>query len=388
MNKKALMIGMGILCLLCSLLGGFSEAADVTLLWDPSPSTVDGYKVYYKTGTSGAPYTDTITLGNVTSTTVTGLTEGLTYFFAVSAYAGTTESTYSNEVSLTIPSSDTTAPAVTISNPTSGTTYSTVTTPVTLAGTASDAVGVTQVTWSNDRGGSGTCTGTTSWTCSNITLQSGANVLTIRARDAANNAGTDTLTVTYTPPDTTAPAVTISNPTSGTTYSTGTTPITLAGTASDAVGVTQVTWSSDRGGSGTCTGTTSWTCSNITLQSGANVLTVRARDAANNAGTDTLTVTYYLPPVADFSGDVTSGDPALTVNFTDLSTGNITSRLWNFGDGQTSTGTNPTHIYTVPGIYTVSLTVTGPGGEHTKSVTNYVRVNLPPPENLRLSSGS
>ncbi len=72
----------------------------------------------------------------------------------------------------------------------------------------------------------------------------------------------DTLTVTYTPPpDTTAPAVTITTPTSNATHSATTTPLALGGTASDNVGVTQVTWVNDRGGSGTATGTTSWSVS-------------------------------------------------------------------------------------------------------------------------------
>ncbi|MBI2489924.1 MAG: carboxypeptidase regulatory-like domain-containing protein [Planctomycetes bacterium] len=55
-------------------------------------------------------------------------------------------------------------------------------------------------TWSNDRGGSGTASGTTSWSVSGIALQSGTNVITVTARDAANNTGTDTITVIYTPP--------------------------------------------------------------------------------------------------------------------------------------------------------------------------------------------
>lgn len=67
---------------------------------------------------------------------------------------------------------------------------------------------------------------------------------------------------------------------------------TLAGTASDNVGVTSVTWVNDTGGSGTATGTTSWSISNIALQSGANIITVTAHDAAGNTGTDTITVTY------------------------------------------------------------------------------------------------
>ena len=53
---------------------------------------------------------------------------------------------------------------------------------------------------------------------SGIALLSGANVLTVTARDAAGNTSTDTLTVTYTPPaDTTAPVVTITGPTSAAT---------------------------------------------------------------------------------------------------------------------------------------------------------------------------
>ena len=102
--------------------------------------------------------------------------------------------------------SDTTPPIVTITSPTSNPTYSTSSSPLSIGGTASDNIGVTQVTWSNDRGGSGTCSGTTSWSASNITLYSGVNVITVTARDSAGNTGTDTLTVTYTPPDPTPPA--------------------------------------------------------------------------------------------------------------------------------------------------------------------------------------
>ena len=45
---------------------------------------------------------------------------------------------------------------------------------MTISGTAADAVGVTQVSWVNDRGGSGTAAGTSNWTASGIVLQSGA----------------------------------------------------------------------------------------------------------------------------------------------------------------------------------------------------------------------
>ena len=54
-------------------------------------------------------------------------------------------------------------PTVTITTPTNLATYTVTTTPLVLGGTASDNVGVTQVTWTNDRGGSGTASGTTNW---------------------------------------------------------------------------------------------------------------------------------------------------------------------------------------------------------------------------------
>jgi Bacterial Ig domain/Fibronectin type III domain len=94
------------------------------------------------------------------------------------------------------PSPGTTAPTVEITSPTTADTFRTRASSVTLSGMASGDVGVTQVTWSNDRGGSGTASGTTSWTASGIALRSGTNVLTITAQDAAGNTQTATLTVT------------------------------------------------------------------------------------------------------------------------------------------------------------------------------------------------
>src|SRR6266542_3346158 len=71
------------------------------------------------------------------------------------------------------------------------------------------------------------------------------------------------------------------------------------------------------------------------------------------------------PPVvtADFTASPTSGNVPLTVQFTDQSTGTITGRDWNFGDGSAHSSTqNPSHTYTNAGNYTVTLTVTGGGG--------------------------
>jgi len=93
------------------------------------------------------------------------------------------------------------------------------------------------------------------------------------------------------PPDTIDPTIGITSPTSGTTYSTEEDTITLGGSASDNVGVTSLTWTNNRGGSGTASGTTNWTISALTLHCGDdNVITATARDAAGNSATDTLTV--------------------------------------------------------------------------------------------------
>lgn len=87
------------------------------------------------------------------------------------------------------------------------------------------------------------------------------------------------------------------------------------------------------------------------------------------------TAQALIPPVADFSGAPISGVAPLGINFTDGSTGSITSWYWTFGDGNTSDATNPSHTYIDPGDYTVSLQVTGPMGTDTEIKTNYIHVN-------------
>ena len=81
------------------------------------------------------------------------------------------------------------------------------------------------------------------------------------------------------------------------------------------------------------------------------------------------------PPTASFTGSPTSGAGPLTVNFTDQSTGNPTSWSWNFGDGGTSTQKNPSHTYTAPNTYSVTLTASNAGGSNTFTRANYIVVS-------------
>jgi PKD repeat protein len=85
-------------------------------------------------------------------------------------------------------------------------------------------------------------------------------------------------------------------------------------------------------------------------------------------------------PVADFSGSPTSGTSPLEVDFTDLSSGAITSWSWTFGDGGTSFMQNPSHTYTDTGYFDVTLTVTGPGGSDGETKTNYIHVTERSPD--------
>jgi PKD repeat protein len=97
------------------------------------------------------------------------------------------------------------------------------------------------------------------------------------------------------------------------------------------------------------------------------------------AGSDRCS-TNEPPPVADFTANPRSGAAPLMVAFTDTSTGKITSWNWDFGDGGSSTVQNPTHTYTTPGTYTVTLTVSGPGGSDTETKMGYITVSHAPPQ--------
>jgi PKD repeat protein len=110
---------------------------------------------------------------------------------------------------------------------------------------------------------------------------------------------------------------------------------------------------------------------------GTFLVTLTAYDGRGGAGSTTTTVTVTGPnqkPVVVASANPLSGEPPLLVTFDSTGSydpdGTITSYLWTFGDGGTSTLPNPTHTYASVGSYTASLKVTDDlGAFATKTLT-------------------
>lgn len=107
--------------------------------------------------------------------------------------------------------------------------------------------------------------------------------------------------------------------------------------------------------------------------------TVDVVDANGCTASAPVLVTVNPMPVPVFTSDVVSGCAPLCVNFDDLSTvtapETITGWSWDFGDSNNSTQQDPQHCYTIPGQYTVVLTVTtGAGCTQTVTMNNYIQV--------------
>lgn len=106
---------------------------------------------------------------------------------------------------------------------------------------------------------------------------------------------------------------------------------------------------------------------------GTYEMTLVASNAAGDSAPRTRTVTVYDDPEARFNYE----ERFLTVAFFDRST-DATELLWDFGDGTTSTETDPLHTYDEPGAYDVTLTASNPAGED--SLTRRIRIDVEPLE--------
>lgn len=85
--------------------------------------------------------------------------------------------------------------------------------------------------------------------------------------------------------------------------------------------------------------------------------------ATNAQGTTTETTEDFVTVLAEVTAGFSTGTNGTTVTFVNETNEPGTSYLWDFGDGGTSTMENPQYTYSEEGIYTVTLTATGPCNE-------------------------
>jgi hypothetical protein len=286
---------------------------------------------------------------------------------------------------------DPSAPQVAITTPTTGLTFDTGTAPAILAGTASDAVGLTSVSWTTDAlvsPQSGVAIGTNAWSAS-VPLAQGANTITVTATNVVGTIGTSRITITYDP---TPPTIAITNPTSDPVFLTTISPISIGGSAADNLSLQSVKWANTSTGSnGTATGLAAWTVSSIPLIQGDNVITVTATDGVGNSSTATITVKYdNTPPTLSIDPPVAGGPPFATSTRPLLITGTagdnieLSSVTWTNslgGGGTAALVGSPTSVTWSASIYFLTgdniITVTATDA-HGLTTTQQVTITFTP----------
>lgn len=110
--------------------------------------------------------------------------------------------------------------------------------------------------------------------------------------------------------------------------------------------------------------------------------TVRLVVTNGGCSDTTIVQVYAVDERADFISDQTTLCKIGTANFSTINfnTANIIGYQWNFGDGNTFSGTSPTvsHDYTSTGTFSVTLTITDLNGcTSTLTKPDYIRINGP-----------
>jgi len=250
---------------------------------------------------------------------------------------------------------------------------------------SSDSDGhITSYQWTFGDGESGTGAST-----SHIYDDSGTYEVWLMVSD--NNGATDTANATIQATAVPIPPVANVPPTASFTTSpaSGIAPLAVsfnASGSSDSDGtITSYVWSFGDGGS-----SSGVTPSHTYNSAGAYTAQLTATD--DDGATDTATRTIQVsatpvannPPSASFTASPTSGQAPLTVSFNASSSsdsdGTITSYVWSFGDGGSSSGVTTSHTYNSAGAYIAQLTVTDDDGA-TDTATRTIQVSATPVAN-------
>ncbi len=126
------------------------------------------------------------------------------------------------------------------------------------------------------------------------------------------------------------------------------------------------------------TGPYSYQWNTLDYEIGSHSIKATAKDDNWNTKSDEKTVVLTEGvPVAEFTVHQTSICLDSSAQFYNRSINSPTSWLWDFGDGNTSSLENPSHVYTSTGIYTVSLKISNSYGSDTKTKTEYITVTPP-----------
>jgi len=175
------------------------------------------------------------------------------------------------------------------------------------------------------------------------------------------------------------PSCDITSPSQGDKIIKGTT-ITISANATDTDGsITKVTFFVDGAEKSSVSSSPfsyNWETAGETI--GNHTLKATSIDNAGATKSDQITIEIIEqagPPVSGFKAFPTCGVPQLSVEFTDQSTNDPTAWQWDFGDSNTSTEENPSHMYNADGSYTVTLTVTNSSGSDTETKTNCINVS-------------
>jgi len=195
-----------------------------------------------------------------------------------------------------------------------------------------------------------------------------------------NSAGANDWVLVLDVPDYTKPNLKVNSP-NGAALTNTTGSINFAGTAGDNSALGQITWSNDRGGSGTATGTTSWNVPGIALAPGVNDITITATDAVGNSTQAVLSVLYRVPPSFTQQPQAQSAATNDTVTFSAAASGDQPQKFqWRKNGGVLIGATNST--YTIDNVVpihagTYSVVVNNLAGTVT-STNALLKVVVPP----------
>jgi VCBS repeat-containing protein len=361
-RKFARGVSLAVLLNLFPLIGAFAAGNSVQLGWDASPDTgITGYHLYY--GTASRNYAGYKSVAT-TSTTITNLAPGTTYYFAVTAKNGAgVESSYSAEVTYTEPAVVNNPPAA---NAQSVSTMEDVVQAIALSGSDPDGNSLTYTILTQP------ANGTLSGTAPNLTYApalnfNGSDSFTFRVSDGSTNSTAATVSISVAAVN---DAPVANNQTASGLEDTAKM-VTLTGTDVDGNTLSYSVLTQP------AKGTLSGTAPNLTYTPNANVsgsdsFTFRVSDGLLNSATATMTISIAAAndtPVANAQNVAALEDTAKAITLTgsDVDGNTLSYSIVNAPAQGTLSGTAPNLTYTPAANYSGNDSFTFRVGDGTTS---------------------